>query len=768
MPYRRAAEEIAIQIPNPSVQSFPVIPTANVLVDGSSGLEFSYQVPDDLKAKVVTGSRVRVPLRNRPSTGTVVSLGEVEEGAKEAGYLKPVAAVIGDRPILTPGLIELGRWIGGYYCAPMESVMRSLIPEAVRGENHDFQRRQFVKLARQPDEKERETLAKRAKRQASVLEELIAKGKPIAITSLGTGARAAVDGLVKKGLAEVEMEIVGRDPHRDEQFVPSAPLTLTDEQAVCLEAVNAALDAPEEAKPLLLHGVTGSGKTEVYLQAIARTLEAGKSALVLVPEISLTPQTVGRFKSRFADQQDAVAVLHSHLSGGERFDEWHKIVDGTAKIVIGARSALFAPLADVGLIVVDEEHEGSYKQDKAPRYHARDVAVVRGKIEGCAVLLGSATPSLESFNNTAAGKYQLIELRERVDAKTLPLIRIVDMRKEARNNSKSGGPAIVSERLRTAVDRRLEKGEQTILFLNRRGFATSLACPACGEAIGCPHCSVTLTFHRKAERLVCHICGHQRVAPRRCPECKDPSIRFAGYGTEKVEEILRKVFKQARIARVDTDTMSRKGALRDTLNQFKAAKLDMLIGTQMIAKGLHFPNVTLVGILNADIGLHIPDFRAGERCFQLLTQVAGRAGRGEMEGEVVIQTFTPHSPSIQFARHHDFEGFAEQELEFRKGFSYPPFYHCVLVTTRSEHARRAEFTLETLHKRLAADLPDGVLLGEPVESPLQKAQGQFRYQLMMRAPTAPRVTRYLHAILEKMPHPEDVYIAIDVDPLHLS
>jgi primosomal protein N' (replication factor Y) len=745
-----------------------MIATVRVLVDGASGLEFDYALPVEFTVSVEVGSRVRIPLRNRASTGTVVATSEVVEGSEAAAVLKPVAGLITDQPILTPALIELGRWISAYYVAPMDAVMRSLIPEAVRGENNDFQRRLFVRLRQAPDEEQLAQLGRRAKRQASIVSELMDVQKPVALARLGPGGRAAVEGLVKKGFVELSREIVARDPHHDEQFVASHPLKLTHAQGECLDAINEAVCEPGAAKPLLLHGVTGSGKTEVYLQAIAAALDAGGTALVLVPEISLTPQTVRRFKSRFARIQDRVAVLHSHLSGGERFDEWHKIVDGTAKIVIGARSALFAPLRNLKLIVVDEEHEGSYKQDTAPRYHARDVAVVRASIEGCAVVLGSATPSLESFQNTRLGKYQLIELRDRVDERSMPLIRIVDMRQEGRNLSRSGGPAIISERLRTAVNKRLEKGEQAILFLNRRGFATSMTCPACGESCGCPHCSVSLTFHRGAERLVCHICGYQRVAPRKCPQCGDPAIRFAGYGTEKVEEILRKVFGQARLARVDTDTMSRKGALREVLSAFKANKLDILVGTQMIAKGLHFPNVTLVGILNADIGLHIPDFRAGERTFQLLTQVAGRAGRGEMEGEVLIQTFTPHSPSIQFARHHDFEGFAEQELEFRKGFSYPPFTHCVLLTTRSTHARRAEFTLETIHKRLLADLPDGVLLGEPVESPLSKASGMFRFQLMLRASSARLLARYLASITEKLTFPADVQVTIDVDPLYLA
>ncbi|MCH2025364.1 MAG: primosomal protein N' [Verrucomicrobiales bacterium] len=745
-----------------------MVPTAKVLVDGSSGLEFDYSIPKNLHALVVVGSRVKVNLRNRPSTGTVVDLSSVTEGSGEASYLKPISELITDKPILTPVLIELGRWISNYYVASMESVMRCLIPESVRGERHDFKRLLFAKLIKIPSEKELEGIRRKAKRQASILSELIETGAPVQISRLGAWARGAADGLVKKGFIELTYEIVGRDPHADEKFMPSQPLKLTDAQGHCLSCILEATNEPARAKPLLLHGVTGSGKTEVYLQAIAATISSGKTALILVPEISLTPQTVARFKRRFAEIQQKVAVLHSHLSSGERFDEWHKIVEGNAKIVIGARSALFAPLQNLGLIVVDEEHEGSYKQDTAPRYHARDVAVVRAKIERCVVVLGSATPSLESIHNTHLGKYQLIELKERVDDCSLPLIRIIDLKKEARNLSKSGGPAIISERLRTAVDERLSKGEQVILFLNRRGFATSLSCPSCGHVCGCPHCSVSLTFHRKQEKLVCHMCGYQRVAPRKCPECNDPSIRFAGYGTEKVEEILRKIFPVARLARVDTDTMSRKGALRKTLNDFKAAKLDILVGTQMIAKGLHFPNVTLVGILNADIGLHVPDFRAGERTFQLLTQVAGRAGRGEMEGEVIIQTFTPQSPSVQFARHHDYLGFSDQELEFRKSFSYPPYYHCLIVTVRSEHARMAEFTLQTLHRKLEKELPKEIIMGEPLESPLAKAAGQFRFQVMLRSPNPRLMTNYVRSITDKLTVPDEVAMAVDVDPLFLS
>ena len=739
-----------------------------VLVDGASGLEFDYSIPDKIKNMVVVGSRIRVPLRNRHSTGTVVAFISSDELGVAVSKIKPIIDLISEKPILTSGLIDLGRWISDYYLAPMESVMRSLIPESVRGENHDFKKLLFVKLKRKFTDEEFELLSKKAPKQAKILQEISENKSPVPLSRLGQGARPSIDSLDKKGFVQVSQEVSKRDPHAEDKFIPSKPLTLTKPQKGCLEKIIHATKDPVNSKPLLLYGVTGSGKTEVYLQAIFSVIEKGQTALVLVPEISLTPQTVARFKRRFAHIQDQVAVLHSHLSGGERFDEWHKIVEGNAKIVIGARSALFAPLKKLGLIVVDEEHEGSYKQDSSPRYHARDVAVVRAKIEGCSVVLGSATPSLESIHNTKIGKYELIELKERVDNCSLPLIRIIDLKNESRNLSKAGGPAIISERLRSAINDRLKKGEQTILFLNRRGFATSLSCPACGHVCGCPECSVSLTFHRKEEKLICHICGYQRVAPKKCPECKDPAIRFAGFGTEKVEEVLGKVFPSARIARVDTDTMSRKGALRKTLGDFKAVKLDILVGTQMIAKGLHFPNVTLVGILNADIGLHIPDFRSGERTFQLLTQVAGRAGRGEMEGEVLIQTFTPHSPSVQFARHHDYEGFSDQELEFRKSFSYPPFSHCIILTCRSMNSSLAEFTLQTLHKRLLKNLPDYILLGEPLPSPLSKAAGQFRFQLMLRSESPRSMSQYIKSIIVDLAIPDEVYLAIDVDPLYLS
>jgi primosomal protein N' (replication factor Y) len=642
--------------------------------------------------------------------------------------------------------------------------MRAMLPEAVRTDRHQEKVQRMVRLIASPLPEEMEKLRGKAARQAEIIDSLKAAGGPVASSFFPASSLKA---LAKTPWVVIEEEQVPRDPFAGEEFIATSPLTLNDGQLAALETILTATENPNNRKPVLLHGVTGSGKTEVYLQAAQKVLESGRGVLVLVPEISLTPQTVDRFKSRFAAMNNEVAVLHSNLSQGERFDEWHRIQRGQARIVIGARSAVFAPLENIGLIIVDEEHENSYKQDSPPRYHARDVAVVRASMEPCAIVLGSATPGLESWLNAQRGKYQLVCMPDRADGAKLPLVRVIDMRLEKRRAGK-GLPAVLSERLRIAIDQRLERGEQSILFLNRRGFASSVQCLACGHVVKCNHCTVSMTMHRDLNRLVCHVCGFQRVPPRQCPECKDPGILLAGFGTERVEETLRKVFPTARIARVDTDSMQQKNKLRDTLAAFKANKLDILVGTQMIAKGLHFPNVTLVGILNADLTLHIPDFRAGERTFSLLTQVAGRAGRGELLGEVVVQTFTPHSPSIQFARQHDYDGFSVQELELRRQCGYPPYGHAVLITCRGEHQRRAEFSLETLHKRLLEQLPEGILMGEPVPSPLERSHNQFRYQILLRARHTKPITALVSRLLKSTKLDRDVFVVVDVDPVSLA
>jgi primosomal protein N' (replication factor Y) len=737
---------------------------ARVLIDGPSELVFDYAIPAGLDVR--PGCRVRIPLRRKSATGTVLSTGEPEQADFA---LRELESLIDPEPLITPVLLRTADWIAHYYGSSIESVIRSVLPEGVRSEENSAKTRRVAVLDAAPDAAVLAKLEKRAQRQFAILS-LLAHSPDLRlpVADLGDGNAAALKSMEKAGLLRLIAEEVRRDPDADnvEEILESAPLELNPGQAAALDAVLSAVADPKGSKPILLLGVTGSGKTEVYLQAAQRALDLGKTVLVLVPEISLTPQTVRRFKSRFAAMQDQVAVLHSNLSQGERFDEWHRIRKGTARIVIGARSAVFAPLPDLGLILVDEEHENTYKQENVPRYHGRDVAVLRAAFEPCAIVLGSATPSLESWNNTLTGKYQLVRLNERADGASMPLVRVVDMRIEQTKHK--GGPAILSDKLRTALEQRLEKGEQSILFLNRRGFARSLQCTACGHVCQCPHCAVALTYHRTDERLVCHVCGYQSIVPRKCPECRDPNILLQGYGTQKVEEVMAKVFPKAKFARIDADAMRRKNALRDTLSAFKAHKIDILIGTQMIAKGLHFPNVTLVGILNADLGLHVPDFRAGERTFQLITQVAGRAGRGDLEGEVIVQTFTPHSPSIQFARRHDFDGFSEQEMEFRREYSFPPYAHCAVLTSRSTHERRAEFTLQTLHLRLAENLPDGITLGEVLPSPLIRSHGQFRFQITLRSHRARPLTNHVQAVLAKTSLPEDVTVVFDMDALNFS
>jgi primosomal protein N' (replication factor Y) len=734
-----------------------------VIIDRAIHRELDYLVPETLSERISVGSRVRVPFRDKSALATVVAT----LAQSEAEGIRPIEAVVGDTPVLSEELLELGNWMSTYYCCPIETVMRSLLPQVIRRAEIGWKKQLFVQPARKIDDEEIEQLRRRAPRQAELLEAINRLDAPISAAQLLR--KMSLDNqilraLVKRGLAELREQAVVRDPHGDEQFIATSNLELNEEQVLALKQITEALDSPGSARPILLHGVTGSGKTEIYLQAIPATLARGRSAIVLVPEISLTPQTVERFKGRFAEAQDAVAVLHSHLSEGERHDEWHKIHSGRARIVIGARSAVFAPLKKLGLIIVDEEHETTYKQEEAPRYHARDVAVVRAKIEKCVAVLGSATPSLESYYNATTGKYRLATLTQRVDDRQMPLIRIVDLRQERRKEKAS---AILSEKLRGAIADRLEKREQTILFLNRRGFSTSLLCSNCGEARNCPNCSVALTFHRHIARLSCHLCGHTAAVPKKCPACGKDALIYAGFGTEKVESTVAHIFPNATVRRMDADSMTRKQAYRDTLLNFRAGKIDILVGTQMIAKGLHFPNVTLVGIINADLALHLPDFRAGERTFQLLTQVAGRAGRGETPGEVFVQTYTPFSPSIQFARHHDFPGYFQQELDFRERCDFPPFKHAILITVRSAHEARAKFSAETLARRLREALGPEFILGDAAPAPLEKLQGQFRFHILMRGEAIVRLSRLVRQTLVKLPFPEDVAAVVDVDPCQL-
>ncbi len=764
--------------------------------------EFDYLIPPGLAEQIEAGSRVQVPFGARKVFGTVTALVEESAFAK----LKPILKVIGAQSLVTPRVLKLALWIADYYCCAPEIALKSVLPEAVRRKGEGWKKQLFVRALTVGGE-----FPKLPKRQQEVWN-LIEERRELPLTELVELAEttaATVRKLEDRGLVEVTPEISERDPYAHEHILPTQPLSLNPAQEKALERIKSRMSEARSQKPetgsltpdlrpptsvFLLHGVTGSGKTEVYLQALAHALEQGQGAIVLVPEISLTPQTVERFKARFSSGklQTLVAVLHSHLSAGERHDEWHKIRQGRARIVIGARSAIFAPVEPLGLIIVDEEHEHTYKQEEAPRYHARDVAIMRGQMENAVVVLGSATPSLESYYNCQKGKYTLLELPERVDNQKMPHVRVVDMRQAAREK----GPPIFSPQLKEAITQRLEKHEQTILFLNRRGYSTALQCPKCGFVANCPNCSLALTYHRIEQKLSCHICGHSEKVPSVCPneKCKNPAIRFAGTGTQKVEETLAKLFPGARVRRMDADTMKRKDDYRKTLGDFRAGKTDILVGTQMIAKGLHFPNVTLVGIIYADLALHQPDFRAGERTFQLLTQVAGRAGRGDVEGEVVVQAFTPFHPAIQYARRHDFTGFYEQEVEFREQLKYPPVSRVALLTLKGRNEDKVRFSAghlkRELEKNLTSEEPlsrpsatlfppggeragasgafkDLVLCG-PAPAPLLRAEQFYRYQIMLRTRAMSKLSQTLAKIIETLALPDDVTLAVDIDPVNLG
>jgi primosomal protein N' (replication factor Y) len=788
---------------------------ARVTLEIALRKEFDYSIPAEFAAQIELGSRVKVPFGHREVLGCVTAL--ISESTHT--NLRPISKVIGRQSLVTPKVLQLARWIADYYCCPVELALKSVLPDSVRKEEEGWRERLYVRIL--PRSGEMPKLTKRQQEIWNLIEEW--RELPFQELLRLTDATAeTVRKLEDKGLITIAPQISERDPYAHEHILPSQPLPLNVEQASAFAQIVQAMDDPQiiQAKPVppqarpkatpppanilqldflgasqkqaepanhedvtthlsfanasrvfLLHGVTGSGKTEVYLQAIAHALEQGKGAIVLVPEISLTPQTVERFKARFSSGtlQTLVAVIHSHLSAGERHDEWHKIRQGRARIVIGARSAIFAPIEPLGLIIVDEEHEHSYKQEETPRYNARDVAVVRGQMEGAVVVLGSATPSLETYHNVTKAKYRLLEMPTRADDKKMPIVRVVDMRQESR---KQKGAPIFSNQLKEAIQRRLERKEQTILFLNRRGYSTSLQCLQCGYVAECPNCSVSLTYHRPIQKICCHICGYEANAPKVCPEpkCGNSGIRYSGLGTQRVEEALTKLFPHAHIKRMDSDALKKKDDYRRILGDFRVGKTDILVGTQMIAKGLHFPNVTLVGIIHADLSLHIPDFRAGERTFQLLTQVAGRAGRGDVEGEVIVQAFTPFHPAIQYARRHDFLGFYEQELEFREQLKYPPLGRVALLTLRGHNEEKVKFTADHLRRELEKQLADfkGLILAGPAPAPLARAESYYRYQIMLRTPQMPKLSRILARLSEDFELPDETLLTIDIDPMSLA
>jgi primosomal protein N' (replication factor Y) len=620
-------------------------------------------------------------------------------------------------------------------------------------------------------------LSKRAPKQAQVLQFLVDASDFRSFGNFGsldstrickqTGVNlTTLQALERKGFIRIESVQVVRNPLSLEPTPPTQPLTLNAEQAAALASIQAAIERGEH-EVFLLHGVTGSGKTEVYMQAMAAVLGRGQSAIVLAPEISLTPQTASRFVGRFGER---VAVLHSGLSEGERYDQWQRIKHGDADIVVGPRSAIFAPLQKLGLIVIDEEHETTYKQeDPAPRYHAREVAIQRGRLANCPVILGTATPSLESFYRTQIGEYRLLSLPLRVANIAMPPVTVVDMREELKRSNRS----IFSAALRAAVAERLSRGEQVILFLNRRGYSTYVFCRVCGYVEKCANCSISLTFHFQTRRMKCHHCGHERPTSKQCPQCGSIYIRYFGLGTEQVEQEVIKAFPGAKVRRMDADSTTRKDAHQKILDAFQAREIDILVGTQMIAKGLDFPNVTLVGVISADTALNMPDFRAGERTFNLLTQVAGRSGRSEAGGEVIIQTYTPEHYSIQAAARHDYLRFYREEIGYREALLYPPLSRAAVILLRgveeAEVIQAANDLLGCLETVKANRFPEVEIRG-PVAAPLARIQEKFRWHFFLRCPKVEDLRSLIQQAIALAPptvKSAGVDFIVDIDPIHM-
>ena len=794
---------------------------AKVIVDvpaQQTNKPFDYRIPTRLQHVLKQGMRVIVPFGPRKVQGFVIDIVSESEFPKLREIIEPMDI----QPILNKELLQLSDWLTEQTLCYKISAFQVMLPPALKakyekkirikdrqmlhtlppslqhyfakqdtinwedvlksGELSHFQKqvedgilevlyivkervkkKQIKIIAPSIDMLEKKAeLSKRNTKQIMVIDYFISNPKPIErqkILSLLGISSSVIKSLVDKGILYESMQEVYRDPYQDRIFEHTEPLQLTEEQSVAIKPI---LQTIEEKRHdvFLLYGITGSGKTEVYMQSIQKVLEEGREGIVLVPEISLTPQMVNRFKGRFGDE---VAVLHSGLSIGEKYDEWRKIQRKEVRVAVGARSAIFAPFGNLGIIIIDEEHETSYKQEDNPRYHARDVAIERARTHNCSVILGSATPSLETFARAKKGVYQLLTLSKRMNDQSLPTVDIVDMREELREGNRTMFSRVLYDKLQD----RLMKKEQTVLFLNKRGHSSFVMCRDCGYVIQCPNCDISLTYHQYQQQMKCHYCGYEAVVPTICPECTSEHIRYFGTGTQKVEEELGKIFPEARVIRMDVDTTSRKGSHEKLLTAFEEGKADILLGTQMIAKGLDFPNITLVGVLSADTMLHLPDFRSSEKTFQLLTQVSGRAGRHELAGEVVIQTYSPEHYSIELASQQDFDQFYQKEMMIRKIHQYPPFYYLALITVSHEELMKVVDVTEKISVTLSSRLSKGAHILGPVACPIPRINNKYRYQCIVKYKKEPKLTQTLKMILDHYQqdiHRTGLQISIDKNP----
>ncbi|BCN88154.1 primosomal protein N' [Staphylococcus argenteus] len=796
---------------------------AKVIVDVASksvDYKFDYLIPERLVSVIQPGIRVVVPFGPRTIQGYVMEVTTQPDSQLDMSKLKSIIEVKDIKPELTPELIALSEWMSATHVIKRISMLEVMLPSAIKAKykkafmlkddtevtadilkrfdkngfyyykdaqkNNDIASLMSLLQAGIIEEKTilSQNVTKKTKRAVRIIDgfnpdEVLAKLEKIIkqydlyaflseeqhktiflsdIEDMGF-SKSSLDGLVKKGYVEKYDAIVERDPFKDRVFEQESKRQLTTDQQRVYAAINEKIINQEQAT-FLLHGVTGSGKTEVYLQTIEDVLNQGKQAMMLVPEIALTPQMVLRFKRRFGDD---VAVLHSGLSNGERYDEWQKIRDGRAQVSVGARSSVFAPFKNLGLIIIDEEHESTYKQEDYPRYHAREIAQWRSEYHHCPVILGSATPCLESYARAEKGVYQLLSLPNRVNQQALPDIDIVDMRTELSEGNRS----MFSKDLREAIQLRLDRQEQVVLFLNRRGYASFMLCRDCGYVPQCPNCDISLTYHKTTDLLKCHYCGYQETPPNQCPNCESEHIRQVGTGTQKVEELLQQEFEGARIIRMDVDTTSKKGAHEKLLTEFEKGNGDILLGTQMIAKGLDYPNITLVGVLNADTMLNLPDFRASERTYQLLTQVAGRAGRHDKAGQVIIQTYNPEHYSILDVQKNDYLTFYRQEMEYRKLGKYPPYYYLINFTISHKEMKKVMEASQHVHKILLQHLTEKALVLGPSPAALARINNEFRFQILVKYKSEPgllQAIQFLDDYYHEKFIKEKLALKIDINP----
>jgi len=790
---------------------------------------FHYRIPEKMRDSLQVGMRVLVPFKGRKVSGFTIEL--LDRSPKEVEEkLREVEDVLDEAPLIDPKMLSFYRWVADYYIYPLGEVIKTGLPpglhlkselilkltptgkeslgrgcleavqeeifreiekfgkvalkkvlrkfsgEVTRSQIFSWKKKDLLNIDVGLEEREVKPKLEKViqykgvepakpilRKQKEILKWVEEKGEVFysELSKRFKSPSMAVQSLHAKGLVSISHREVCRDLSLQPELKAYPRPELTPDQKGVVDEI---LKGVHERRfsPFLIHGVTGSGKTEIYLRAIEEVVSQGREAIVLVPEISLTPQLISRFKGRFGEN---LALLHSRLGRGERYDQWRKIWKGTVRIAIGARSAIFSPFRNIGIIIVDEEHDPSYKQEEKLRYHARDLAVVRAKQDEATLLLGSATPSLESFHNAETGKFRLLTLPERIEGKPLPRVEIVDMKNET---------GLLSEKLRAALQKNIEEGKQSLLFLNRRGFANFILCPDCGFTFKCPNCSVTLTYHLRDRSLQCHYCDYRIRAPGDCPQCEGHGLEGMGIGTERLEQEIRSLFPEREVGRMDRDTTSRRRSHQQILKGLESGKIDILVGTQMIVKGHDFPNVTFVGVVSADTSLHFPDFRSSERTFQLLTQVAGRAGRGEFFGEVVIQTFNPDDYSIQKARDHDFVGFYQEESGFRQALGYPPFSRLINFRLVGNSEKKTKAVSEKMGS-LGRDLlkrgyGKGVELLGPSAAPFAKMRGRFRWQMLAKGKSPKLLHRFameLAVRLEDETKGKGVNLDIDVDPVFI-